>query len=420
MVVNKTAMVSVIKKVLGYLDIRLVSHGERVAYILLKMLEQENLYTKEEIRDLVFLGLVHDIGAYKTEEIDNIMEFEEKRPNDHAIYGYLFLKHFSPFSKYVETVLFHHVDNNSIKDFESDYLDLGLRFHFADRIDLVYKFMNETNPDAFLNRYKNRFSDLDILLFSKINNEKQVIKKLKDGSFESELNEFFDNNPFSYDYLIKFLEMLAYIIDFKSEFTVTHNIMVVTIAQQLALSFNLNKEEIEKIKLAAWLHDIGKIATPIDILEKPGKLTKEEMDIMKKHILYSEEIVRGLVNDEVVNIAIRHHEKLDGSGYPYGLTSKDLTFSDRILAVSDIISALANKRSYKEAFDKERIITILNEMVEANKICGTIVERFINNFDIIMNDATLEAKHTIEEYLNIKEEFRYYSDLLEAKRKVNQ
>lgn len=420
MVVNKTAMVSVIKKVLGYLDIRLVSHGERVAYILLKMLEQENLYTKEEIRDLVFLGLVHDIGAYKTEEIDNIMEFEEKRPNDHAIYGYLFLKHFSPFSKYVETVLFHHVDNNSIKDFESDYLDLGLRFHFADRIDFVYKFMNETNPDAFLNRYKNRFSDLDILLFSKINNEKQVIKKLKDGSFESELNEFFDNNPFSYDYLIKFLEMLAYIIDFKSEFTVTHNIMVVTIAQQLAFSFNLNKEEIEKIKLAAWLHDIGKIATPIDILEKPGKLTKEEMDIMKKHILYSEEIVRGLVNDEVVNIAIRHHEKLDGSGYPYGLTSKDLTFSDRILAVSDIISALANKRSYKEAFDKERIITILNEMVEANKICVTIVERFINNFDIIMNDATLEAKHTIEEYLNIKEEFRYYSDLLEAKRKVNQ
>ena len=420
MVVNKTAMVSVIKKVLGYLDIRLVSHGERVAYILLKMLEQENLYTKEEIRDLVFLGLVHDIGAYKTEEIDNIMEFEEKRPNDHAIYGYLFLKHFSPFSKYAETVLFHHVDNNSIKDFESDYLDLGLRFHFADRIDFVYKFMSETNPDAFLNRYKNRFSDLDILLFSKINNEKQVIKKLKDGSFESELNEFFDNNPFSYDYLIKFLEMLAYIIDFKSEFTVTHNIMVVTIAQQLALSFNLNKEEIEKIKLAAWLHDIGKIATPIDILEKPGKLTKEEMDIMKKHILYSEEIVRGLVNDEVVNIAIRHHEKLDGSGYPYGLTSKDLTFSDRILAVSDIISALANKRSYKEAFDKERIITILNEMVEANKICGTIVERFINNFDIIMNDTTLEAKHTIEEYLNIKEEFRYYSDLLEAKRKVNQ
>ena len=78
MVVNKTAMVSVIKKVLGYLDIRLVSHGERVAYILLKMLEQENLYTKEEIRDLVFLGLVHDISAYKTEEIDNIMEFEEK------------------------------------------------------------------------------------------------------------------------------------------------------------------------------------------------------------------------------------------------------------------------------------------------------------------------------------------------------
>ena len=59
-------------------------------------------------------------------------------------------------------------------------------------------------------------------------------------------------------------------------------------------------------------------------------------------------------------------------------------------------------------------------MVEANKICGTIVERFINNFDIIMNDTTLEAKHTIEEYLNIKEEFRYYSDLLEAKRKVNQ
>lgn len=415
--ISQKSIVEVLKKALGYLDNRLVSHGERVAYIILKMLQHENKYSENEVRDLVFLALIHDIGAYKTEEIDNMFLFEEVRPNDHAVYGYLFIKHFTPLSELSECILFHHIDDDKFDMFDHKLVKLGQKYHFADRVDIVHTYIDENDPSLYLARYYNRFDNKDIKTFSEVNGKTKLLTKLKDGSYRQELNEFFKKNNYRYKQLVDFLIMLAYLIDFKSEFTVTHNINVVTIAEELAKHLRLSMNQVEKIKLAAWLHDVGKIAIPHSILEKKGGLTFEEMETMKQHIRYTEKIISGLVDDEIVNIAIRHHEKLDGSGYYYGLTKKDLTLSDQILAVADIVGALSGKRSYKEAYGKDKIIDILTTMAKTNKINDVVVNEFITNYDEIMTNTKNVASLITQEYFNIKEEFVYYSNLLEGARK---
>lgn len=127
----------------------------------------------------------------------------------------------------------------------------------------------------------------------------------------------------------RFLEMQALSIDFRSE---------------------IPKDSYSDLYYGALLHDIGKVSTPVEILEKPGKLTSEEFEVMKKHVTETRKILDGYVNPKAYRIAVRHHEKLDGSGYPLGLKAEDLSLEERICAISDIVSALV-RRGVKAVID---------------------------------------------------------------------
>ena len=93
-------------------------------------------------------------------------------------------------------------------------------------------------------------------------------------------------------------------------------------------------------------HDLGKIGIPLEILENPGRLTLEDMAVMKTHVEKTAVILNGWVSEEIRDLALRHHEKLNGTGYPDGLSASQLTLPQRILAVADIFSALTGERSY--------------------------------------------------------------------------
>ena len=101
------------------------------------------------------------------------------------------------------------------------------------------------------------------------------------------------------------------------------------------------------------------MAIPLDILESPGRLEEKDMRVMRAHVRITEMILSGLVDEEVLEIAARHHEKLDGTGYHKGLTEKDLTLPQQIAAVADMLSALYGKRSYKDSFDSGKIRTTI-------------------------------------------------------------
>jgi HD-GYP domain-containing protein (c-di-GMP phosphodiesterase class II) len=131
----------------------------------------------------------------------------------------------------------------------------------------------------------------------------------------------------------------------------------------------LTNEFISNVYQSAPLHDIGKIAVSDVILNKPGRLTEEEFVIMKSHTIAGQEILEKAKSavsessylDEAQRLAAYHHEKWDGTGYPYGLAGEEIPLSARIMAVADVFDALVSKRSYKEGFPVETAFAIIEE-----------------------------------------------------------
>ena len=108
-------------------------------------------------------------------------------------------------------------------------------------------------------------------------------------------------------------------------------------------------KKLKDLKVAALLHDIGKISIPREILNKPGKLTPEEFEIVKKHTILSDNIIKSFEELAHLRPFIKfHHEKIDGSGYPFGLKGEDIPIQSRIISIADIFEALTGDRPYRE------------------------------------------------------------------------
>ncbi|MDF2610147.1 MAG: hypothetical protein K0R92_1621 [Lachnospiraceae bacterium] len=405
-VINSKDVINIIRKALNLIDYRLVNHGERVGYILYKMMQYENIYSEKEILEYTISGLFHDIGAYKTEEIDNLVKFETNNVLGHSIYGYLFFKYLSPLDDFAEAILYHHIDYEKLVKLDSKHKPIAEYLNLADRID-VYKISSKQalDPNLFLNQRDKKFSARALELFQNAQKKYQVIEHIEDESYINELNQLMESATFTSTEKEMFLYMLAYSIDFRSEYTVKHNITTVSIADEMGKLMNLPEEDRYNLHYGALLHDIGKITTPLDILEAPRKLTYEEMMIMKQHVAMSEAILKDYIHPDILEIAIRHHEKLDGSGYHKGLTAEQLTLPQRILAVTDIISALTGKRSYKDSFETDKIISILTEDANAGKLDKDVVECVIANLDTLISDAEDKCSVTLYIYQDINNKF---------------
>jgi len=150
------------------------------------------------------------------------------------------------------------------------------------------------------------------------------------------------------------------VIDAKSPFTYRHSTGVAGTAVAIARNLNMEEAEITAIRRAALLHDIGKLSVPNSILEKPGKLSAEEWEVVRKHPAYSLEILKRIPGfADISEMAASHHEKLDGSGYFRNMEGEQLSLSARILVVSDIFDALSAKRPYRDALPLEEVFRIM-------------------------------------------------------------
>lgn len=410
--ISSKNMAGIVCRTLNHVDERLVDHGIRVAYITLKMLEGEGCSDRKSIRDLCFLTMVHDVGAYKTEEINNMVQFETGNVWNHSIYGYLFLKYLSPFSELAPVILYHHTDYDKlagIPGLQRDLLKWAQMVNLSDRVDVCIQTGEGVNIIEYLERFSDRkFSSEVIDLFKKAQKRDQILEKLGDSAnqrkISKEVFEALGNPSFSRKEIETYLKMIVYAIDFRSPFTVIHTITTTSISQELARLMEMQEIEITQIYYGALMHDLGKIGIPVEILEYPGKLSPQAMKIMKTHVDITEEIMNGEMEPVIANIALRHHEKMDGSGYPRGLKGEVLTPSERIVAIADIVSALNGRRSYKDAFGKEKIVGILTEMKEDGLLCEKTVDVMIRHFDEIMENVrnTCEPVLNVYDHINIE------------------
>ena len=410
-VISSKDVNEIIRKTLGIINNKIIQHGEITGYLLYKMMEYENEYTdqhytEQEMVDYTMLGILHDIGLYKEDNVKNVSDFETKNLWPHSIYGFLFLKYLSPMGDKAEIVLYHHLDYNRHSMIQSRYMHIIDMLSLADKMDTFLHLKDEKLGQDYFAKYRDiKFSGAAMDLFKKAEKRYGITGSLVNGKYREELDILLAKRAFSEQYKKGFLEMLVYTIDFRSEHTVIHTLATVNFAEQLGRLSRVSGKDLRDLHYGALLHDLGKIAIPLNILESTGRLSDDEMKIMKAHVRITEMILEGVVDDAVLQIAVRHHEKLDGTGYHKGLKAEDLTLPQQIIAVADILSALYGKRSYKEAFSKEKILDIMNSDADRGKINRNVVTSLERNYDNIIKEFEKEKENTIGLYLKIKEQY---------------
>ena len=156
---------------------------------------------------------------------------------------------------------------------------------------------------------------------------------------------------------VESIQAIARTIDAKDEYTNGHSIRVGYYSKIIAENLNMSSDEVDNIYYIALLHDIGKIAIPDSILNKPGRLTEEEFAVMKSHTTRGARILQGISTiPHIIEGAKSHHEKYDGTGYPEGLKGENIPYVARIIGCADCFDAMASKRVYKAPFNLDTII----------------------------------------------------------------
>ena len=153
------------------------------------------------------------------------------------------------------------------------------------------------------------------------------------------------------------IEAIALTLEMRDPYTAGHQQRVSRLACAIAEEMNLTEKQIDGLRIAGLIHDLGKVTIPAEILSKPSKLTETEFSIIKNHPQVAYDILKKIDFPwPVADIVLQHHEYLDGSGYPQGLESKDILLETRILTVADVVEAMASHRPYRPALGIDKAL----------------------------------------------------------------
>jgi putative nucleotidyltransferase with HDIG domain len=157
---------------------------------------------------------------------------------------------------------------------------------------------------------------------------------------------------------------LASAFEMKDPYTAGHQRRVTEIVSAIALEMDIEQDRFQGLRLASLVHDIGKINVPAEILSKPGKLIKPEFELIRTHSKAGYDILKKINFPwPISRIVLQHHERMDGSGYPNGLSGQEILLEARIIAVADVIEAMATHRPYRASLGIERAL----EEIERNR-----------------------------------------------------
>ena len=390
----------------------LVNHHKQVAYIA-SCLGAEMGLDEDVQKDLVLAGAVHDIGALSLDERIETMAFETNQTSVHSEVGHSLLRLFKPMEHIAEIVLRHHHYWNGGRGEAAEGAPVLLESHIihcADRVAVLMdnekeilgqadgirkKILEERGGmfrpdvcDAFIAAARREYFWLDAVspTVYRILRQKIRMKSLTlDISQLRELAVFF-----------------ARIIDFRSRFTATHSAGVAATAEALAGLAGFSKHEREYMRIAGLLHDLGKLAVPREILEKPGKLDTSEFDIIRTHTYHTYRILDTLEDFDTINTwGAFHHERLNGNGYPFHHNGDVLSLGSRIMCVSDVFTAITEDRPYRTGMPQKEVLGVLHSMVKSNAIDADIVKLLEQNLEEVNGIRNISQAESREMYRDI-------------------
>jgi len=186
-------------------------------------------------------------------------------------------------------------------------------------------------------------------------------------------------------------EIFASLVDGASVWTATHSAAVAAVAVELAKRLNLSQREQILMRVAGHLHDLGKLTVSASTLDKAGKPTPEEWAIIKAHPYHTFRLldtIGGL--PQITEWAAYHHERADGTGYPFRISGRDLTLGSRIMAVADVFAAITEDRPYRKAMGRTASVNLLGEMADSGSLDSDVVHTIRQNYDEIASVCSAE------------------------------
>ncbi len=366
----------------GIVDGFTLNHGKRVAYIstqIAKILRLSWL----EMTYLYYLGLLHDMGLIEgSKEAHNL----DSLLKTHSSFGEEHIKKliFTDKININKVLLYHHERFDGKGPFKIKGAELPVFSKIiiaADQLDLFFDqdkgyYIQIGEIHDFINDNTKKIFDPDIA--------KIMLELTKQEKFWLDYMNFEIGNiledlqinliaELSTDQLIQISKIFAVIIDNKSKFTSKHSSGVAEKTVKMGKFYNFDDEIIKKLSIAAYLHDLGKIAVPNTILEKIEPLTKGEFDIIKTHPYYTKYALKKIKGfEDITKWASNHHEKLNGTGYPEKIIPQ--SSEEQIIGCLDIFQALTEDRPYRKGFKQDSAFKIMDEMAEKKEISKDIVD----------------------------------------------
>ena len=385
----------------------LVDHHKKVSFVAASLGMALGL-DGHSLRRLALAGAVHDIGGLSLRTRLESFEFEVKRPERHTLPGYSLLAGFAPFADLARIVRFHHVPwqhGRGLKEGEEEVPLLSHLIHLADRIAV------QLDPGREVLSQKREivlriiagagalFAPEQVEAFREVAGKEAFWLDLTSPTVSAILQERLPLGGMDLDRsdLLDLAEMFRRVIDFRSRFTATHSSGVAAVAVTLADGCGFDKEQTERAKMAGLLHDIGKLVVPAEILEKHEALGNDDFAVIYKHPYFSEGILRDIAGfGEISQWGALHHERLDGSGYPYRKLAAEIPPGARILAVADTFTALMEDRPYRCGISLSGSDRIMREMAANQKLDTELVD-LLHDHIAEINDLRHAAQTTADQ-----------------------
>jgi HD-GYP domain-containing protein (c-di-GMP phosphodiesterase class II) len=373
---------------LDLVGVQEIHHGKRVAFMAAecgKVLEWDEV----RLDNLFQAAILHDCGVSKTVVHAKLVQFEWENEIEHCRIGAQLLKKTPPLAYLTDYIYHHHTHWSQLKSLalpETVKISANC-IYLADRVDVLSLRYLAENDNILLNADRIRdtiaaksgdfFHPELIDVFMEVSRSQAFWLSLERDHISGYVSSWIGHDSskeIDFKDLKSIAQIFSHIVDAKSSFTKEHSEGVAALARRLGELFFLSEHTCDMLEMAGLLHDLGKLRVPDHLLEKNAKLTREEYLAIQRHSFDTYDIIKNIKGfEEVAQWASQHHERVDGSGYPYGYTEKKLSLEARIVAVADVFQALAQNRPYRNALTPDEILPILTKEVSDGKLDKNVV-----------------------------------------------
>lgn len=388
------ALLEALARAMNLVNPQLENHHQQTAYLAFLLARAAGMDELSQERALC-AALLHDVGSIISEEQESLKEIELQsiqvtQMGAQILFGIPELEAVAEIIHYCQLPWNQYPASCSMGDAECVQLArISSIVHLADNVSTVLTM----DPEASVLNQMEKVRSAVAAVRGKVYSAEAVdafeaLYPMEffwfDMKYHPSFLSFFTGalRPVSLERAAQLTQVVSHIIDYRSSFTAMHSAGVAASAEALARLAGMTPEEQLMMRIAGNLHDVGKLKVPRSILEKPGKLTDAEFNVVKEHPYYTRVILMDIPGFErIADWAGYHHEKLNGRGYPFHFGGDRLDLGCRIMAVADIFSAITEERPYRAGMPREQAQKVLLENVASGATCEGITTLLLDHYD---------------------------------------